>query len=143
MTKKRSDVRGDRIEAHIGNNVSHVNVGKNIHQTTTQHASHEITSIDIANIRELFVQLTDAIEVDAPPDKREAAKERIQELEKELVSQKPDITTMEYVKKWFETNIPTLAGAVISVIVHPLVGKVVEASGDIVVAEFRRRLSKD
>jgi hypothetical protein len=46
---------------------------------------------------------------------------------------------MEYVKRWFVKNLPGLAGAVTSIVVHPIVGKLVEAAGDALAAEFRRR----
>jgi hypothetical protein len=35
--------------------------------------------------------------------------------------------------------LPELAGAVTGVIIHPIVGKLVEAAGDGLAAEFRRR----
>ena len=46
---------------------------------------------------------------------------------------------MEYVRNWFVKNLHGLAGVVTSVIVHPIVGKLVEASGDALVGEFCRR----
>ena len=49
------------------------------------------------------------------------------------------MTTMEYVKRWFVKNLPGLAEAVTGVVVHPIVGKLVEAAGDALAAEFRRR----
>jgi len=54
----------------------------------------------------------------------------------------PDLTTMEYVKKWFVKNLPALAGSVTSLVVHPVVGKLVTAAGDAAVAEFNRRFGK-
>jgi hypothetical protein len=46
---------------------------------------------------------------------------------------------MEYVKGWFAKHLPGLAGAVTGVIVHPIVGKLVEAAGETLAAEFKRR----
>jgi len=63
----------------------------------------------------------------------------VQELEEAVTAEKPDLTTMEYVKQWFVKNLPGLAGAVTGVVVNPIVGKLVEAAGDALAAEFRRR----
>jgi hypothetical protein len=41
------------------------------------------------------------------------------------------------VLNWFKRNIPKLAGAVTSVILHPIVGQIVEAAGDIAAERFR------
>ena len=79
------------------------------------------------------------MEVKAPPEKKDAALERVDELEEAITAQEPDLPTMEYVKRWFVRNLPDLAGAVTSVVVHPIVGKLVEAAGDALAAEFRRR----
>ena len=65
--------------------------------------------------------------------------ERVDELEQAITEEKPDLSTMEYVKNWFVRNLPGLAGTVTSVVVHPIVGKLVEAGGDALVGEFRRR----
>ncbi len=55
---------------------------------------------------------------------------------------KPDLTTMEYVKNWFEKHLPQMAGAIISVLVNPIVGKVVEAAGELAAGELKRRFGK-
>ena len=39
---------------------------------------------------------------------------------------------------WFKDNAPQFAGAVVSVVVNPLVGKVVEGAGDAVADRFRQ-----
>jgi hypothetical protein len=46
---------------------------------------------------------------------------------------------MEYVRDWFAKNIPTMAGAVTAVVVNPIVGRLVQAGGDTLVADFNRR----
>jgi hypothetical protein len=46
---------------------------------------------------------------------------------------------MQSIRQWFGAHLPLLAGAVTSVIVHPVVGKLVEAAGDMVAGEFRRQ----
>jgi hypothetical protein len=46
---------------------------------------------------------------------------------------------MEYVKNWFGKHLPGLAGTVVGVLVHPVVGKLVEAAGDAAADEFKKR----
>jgi hypothetical protein len=57
-----------------------------------------------------------------------------------VIAREPDISTMEYVKRWFVRHVPALAGAVTSIFVDPIVGKLVAAGGDALVAEFNRKL---
>jgi len=132
---------GDVIKATITGDVSgQVAVGKGIKQEQTiSVVKPEVTEEDLAALRAMLAELKAKVEAEAPPDKKEAAVERLQELEEAVTSKEPDLTTMEYVKRWFARNLPSLAGAVTSVVVHPIVGKLVEAAGDAVAAEFRRR----
>ena len=46
---------------------------------------------------------------------------------------------MEYVRDWFARHLPKLAGTVGALVVHPIVGKIVEASGEVIALEFKRR----
>jgi hypothetical protein len=139
MSKRES--RGDVIRA----NVSHVTggqiaVGKDI--TQSQMAGEPaagVTAADLAALRQELAALQARIQAEAPPEKKGAATERIQELEQAVTASKPDLTTMEYVRNWFLKNVPGLAGAVSSVVVNPIVGKLVEAAGETAVAEFHRR----
>lgn len=64
------------------------------------------------------------------------AAERVGELAEAVAE--PDVTTMAYVRKWFQRNAPGLAGDVLSVIVHPAVGAVVRAAGSEIREEFER-----
>ena len=73
----------------------------------------------------------------APAEQHAAALERIDELEQAVVADEPDLTTLQYVRKWFGKNLPKLAGSVTGLIIHPVVGKIVEAAGDLAVRQFR------
>ena len=64
------------------------------------------------------------------------------ELEQAITERKPHLSTMEYVRNWFGKHIPGLAGAVVSVVVHPIVGKLVEAAGDLLAVDFRKRFGR-
>ena len=138
---KEQEKSGDVIRATISGDVSgQVAVGKGITQTQTIGAARpEVTEADLAELRRILADLRAKVAAEAPPDKKDTALERVEELEEAVIAEEPDLTTMEYVKRWFVKNLPELAGAVTSVVVHPIVGKLVEAAGDVLAAEFRRR----
>jgi hypothetical protein len=117
-----------------------VAAGEGITQIRTVSGSGpEVTEADLAELQRLLADLKAQVEVQAAPEKRAAALERVGELGEAVTTGEPDLTTMEYVKRWFVRNIPELAGAVTGVLVHPVVGKLVEAAGDALAAEFRTR----
>jgi hypothetical protein len=140
-TISEQEKSGDVIRAVISGDVSgQVAVGKGITQTqTVGGARPEVTEAELAELRQALADLKARVEAEAPPEKKEAALERVEELEEAVTAEEPDLTTMEYVKRWFVKNLPGLAGTVTSVVVHPIVGKLVEAAGDALAAEFRRR----
>ena len=129
---------------HIKGDVSgQVAIGRSIKQTqsitnTTSHVRQE----DIATLRLLFKDVKSQIGEKVPTEQREKALEKVTELEGAITSEKPDLTTMEYVKNWFGKNFPQLAGAVTGLIVHPIVGKLVEAAGETLAHEFKRRFER-
>ena len=139
--KEKSGDAGDVINANISGHVSgQVGVGKGITQTQTIGAEPpKVTETELAELRKLLSELKAQVEVEAPPEKKDGALERVEELEQAVTAKEPDLTTMEYVRRWFAKNLPTLAGAVTGVVVNPIVGKVVEAAGEGLAAEFRRR----
>jgi len=119
-----------------------VAAGEGITQIRTGGVSGpEVTAADLAELQRLLADLKAQVEAQAPPEKRAAALERVGELGEAVAAAEPDLTTMEYVKRWFVRNIPELAGVVTGVLVHPVVGKLVEAAGDALATEFRRRFS--
>ena len=137
MNKKSKSTQG--IQVTVGGDVSgQLAAGENITQMSAR-TTHEVTQAELEDFRQLLTSLRAKIEVEVQPDKKEAAFERVGELEHAIAEKKPDLSTMEYVRNWFIKNLPGLAGAVTSVVVHPIVGKLVEAGGDALVGEFRRR----
>ena len=134
---------GDSISASISGGVSgQVAVGKDIRQRQqVGAAAGPVSDEELASLRAELQALR--ARIDSAPDvddaARAAARERVDELEEAVTAQEPDLSTMEYVKKWFGRHLPTLAGAVASVVVNPIVGKLVAAAGDALSAEFRRR----
>ena len=129
---------GDIIQATIGDNASQVAVGKNIRQQQNS-SSSEVTEADLQQLRALFDDLKQQIEQQAPPDKKAGALERVEELQQEITSKKPELSTFDYVKNWFSKNLPGLLGGVTSLIVNPLVGKVVEAASGVAADAIRKR----
>ena len=140
-TMSEQEKCGDVIRATISGDVSgQVAVGKGITQTQTVGAARlEVTEAELAELRQALADLKARVAVEAPPEKKDAALERVEELEEAVTAEELDLTTMEYVKRWFVKNLPGLAGAVAGVVVHPIVGKLVEAAGGTLAAEFRRR----
>jgi hypothetical protein len=140
-TMSEQERLGDVISATISGDISgQVAVGKGITQTQTIGAARTgVTEADWAELRQALADLKAKVAAEAPPEKKDSALGRVEELEEAITAKEPDLTTMEYVKRWFVKNLPGLAGAVTSVVVHPIVGKLVEAASDALAAEFRRR----
>jgi hypothetical protein len=61
--------------------------------------------------------------------------------EQRLDDDEPDLGRLESARNWFIRKLPALSGAVVSLILHPLVGRLVEAAGDALAAEYRRRFT--
>jgi hypothetical protein len=117
-----------------------VGVGENIRQRQTVHAApQQVSPEDLAELRRALADVRAQVEAAAPPDQKGAALERVDELAGAATAEKPDLTTMEYVRGWFARHLPQLAGAITSIVVHPIVGKLVEAAGDSLAEEWRRR----
>ena len=135
------DKPGDVIYGNISGRVSgQAAVGKDIKQTQAiGNPRTEVTEADLATLRQALAKLRVQVEGGAPPEKKDAALERVNELEEAVTAKEPDLSTMEYVRNWFVKNAPKLAGVVSSVVVNPIVGKLVEAAGEGLSAEFRRR----
>ena len=132
--------QSEQYEVHITGNVSgQIAVGHHIHQTYQPREQTSISSEELATLQALLKDLKTRVATDAPSELKDAALERINELEEAILTDEPDLTTMEYVMRWFAKRLPALAGTVASVVVHPIVGKLVEAAGDALADEFRRR----
>ena len=142
-TLSEREESGEAIRATISGDVSgQVAVGKGITQIQTIGAARpQVTEADLAKLQQMLADLRAKVAAEAPPEKKDAALERVAELKEAIAAKEPDLATMEYVKRWFVKNLPGLAAAVTRVVAHPIVGKRVEAAGDALAAEFRRRFS--
>ncbi len=136
----------DRIAVNFSGapltNSGQLAIGNGITQIQSVNAARpEITAADREALRGMLAELRTQIEQRAPSEARQSAIERADELAEALTAPQPDLGVIAYVKQWFTRHLPQLAGAVTSVIVHPIVGKLVEAAGDGLAAEFKRHFA--
>lgn len=112
------------------------------HQQVSQavgQAAAPVTAAELAQLHQLFEQLRHQVQGEVDGDRLGSALERVDELETAIAADKPDLTTMAYVRGWFAKHLPTLTGAVTGIVIHPIVGKLVEAAGEMAATEFRDR----
>ena len=132
---------GRNYTAHItgGVNGQFIQGDGNVQVQST--GAGKVTEADLAEVRRMIDELKARVEAEAPPEKKEEALQQVQELEETLQSKDPEEVPdrLSSVKSWFKRNLPMLAGAVVSVVVNPIVGKVVEAAGTGLAAEVQRR----
>jgi len=131
---------GQNFTVSIGGSVpGQVAIGNDINQryVRVQNDVPTVTESDLSELRAAVEALKAQIVAEVPPDQQAAALERIDELEEAVVAEEPDLTTLQYIRKWFGKNVPKVAGAVTGLIVHPVVGKIVEAAGDLAASQFR------
>ncbi len=127
------------INATISGTVSNgqVAVGNANVQTQTV-TTTTVTRAELGELRDLFAQLKEqVVTADVPAGQRVAALEQVSALEQATLADEPDVSTIRSVGRWFADNLPKLAGSVAGLVVHPIVGKLVGAAGDALVAEFR------
>ena len=123
---------GDHISAAVSGAVSgQVAVGKQItqHQVTATMGG-QLSDAELTELHDTFAQLKRDIAAGVPDADRGAALERIDELQEAVTAAEPDLNTVQYVKQWFARKLPTVAGLVASILVHPLVGRLIERAGD-------------
>ncbi len=134
---------GDDITVSIGGSVQEggqIGVGRNISQSyvrTHTEGAAAVTEADLAELRRAVDAVKAQIAAELPPDQQAAALERVDELQEAVVADEPDLTTLQYIRNWFGKNLPKVAGSVTGLIIHPVVGKIVEAAGDLAARQFR------
>jgi serine/threonine protein kinase len=99
----------------------------------------EASEINLIELQQILLNLKARVETEAEPAKRDAALERLAELEEAITAAEPDLDTIAYVQGWFVKNIPELARPVTDLITHPIVNKLMILAGDSAAAEFQRR----
>jgi len=140
MSKQKGS--GDHIQVDIQGGVAQgaqFIAGSGNIQTSSNTAAGAVSQAELDGIKRMLTQLLEQVKASAPPEKKEEAIGQIKELEEAITGPQPDVDRMSGVKSWFKRNIPKLAGSVVSVIVNPIVGKVVEAAGEGLAGEIQRR----
>jgi hypothetical protein len=131
---------GDRISANIKGIISgQVAVGKQISQTQSTASPGKLDPQALSILEQLCQDLKVQARTQLPATAQAPATERIHELHQAITAEKPDLTTMEYVKGWFAKHAPALSSSVVSLIFHPIVTKVMESAGAALAQEFRHR----
>src|SRR5450755_4269018 len=123
---------GDHISGVVSGSVQgQVVIGKNVvqHQDVGSMAMG-LSDADRAELNDVFAKLREQVAAAPPEPQRAGALERIGELQEAVVAKELDLTTIQYVKQWFARNVPVAAGSVASVLVHPLIGQLVERAGN-------------
>ena len=100
-----------------------------------------VTPSQAGPLDQLFQALQLQIVAQAPADKRDKALEKAGELKEAITSSQPDLDAMAAIKNWFGRNIPQLAGTVTGLILHPMVSQLIEAAGEVIASEFKRRFT--
>jgi hypothetical protein len=141
-----SQPSGDHFQISVGGAVGgNVVVGR-----SNQVISSPTTNVTRPNDAELaaFKAAVDAVKAQsaavAPGDPAVAAEAVVQldALHAAAVAPTPDLSTMQRVRTWFAEHLPTMAGAVTGLLIHPVVGALVKSAGDAVTAEFQRRFGQ-
>jgi hypothetical protein len=128
---------GGNTNVTIGGSVSgQVAVGNGITQIVTR-----ITPEERQELVQRVDQLRQQVEAEAPPERKAEAIQQVAAIEHEILSPKPDLGKLQAVKRWFLDSLPKLAGAVGSVVVHPIVGKLVEATGEAMAQRWKEHVA--
>ncbi len=132
---------GDSFETHIGSVSGPVHTGKG-DIIIENWKERGITREEVETLGALFDDLRSQVMEKAPPELEEEAQAQVEALEEEVAAKEPDVSRIERVRKWFAEHLPSAVGAVTSVLVNPIVGKVVEAAGELAADELRRRFGQ-
>jgi hypothetical protein len=102
-----------------------------------------LTPQETAELRDVFSGMRTTVAQEAPQERRDEALAQAEELERAVVTEQPDPGRIRKVLRWFRDNAPQLAGAVVSVVINPLVGKVVEGAGEAIAEQFREVVNEE
>jgi hypothetical protein len=131
---------GDRFSVRVGRDVSgQVVAGSgNFLSWNRISAAGSVTADELDKLREAFDEFRRLLSAEAG-DQADLAQRKLDELEEAVTANEPDLATMEATRSWFLRKLPRLAKPISSLILHPIVTRLVSAAGDQLVAEFTRR----
>ena len=136
----RSDREPSSVSISVGgNNTGVILVGGNSTIIMNKKTGREtvVTGEESAKFVDALKQLRTRVESEAPPKQQKAALGQVDDLQSALSNSNLD--RVERIRDWFAKHLPGLLGAVTTVFVDPIVGKVVEAAGEIAAEAFRKR----
>lgn len=128
-----------------GDLTGQVAIGEHIRQQVIHNLESQRppSDLELEELHREFSAGRDEVAAQAPAEQRDEAVRKLDELEAAVTADEPRVSTMEHVRDWFADHLPGLLGSVTSLVVHPIVGKLVGVAGDAVVREFRRRFNLD
>jgi hypothetical protein len=130
---------GDSITGTITNSQGQQQIGKNNQQTTvTYQIGSRPTAEEMKELADLFASLKSKVAAEAPPEVRDEAVRQTEVLEQATQVDKPDVPAIVAAKNWFLRHAPGLLGAVTTVVINPIVGKIVNAAGEAVAKEYEK-----
>ncbi|MEV0279400.1 hypothetical protein AB0I22_23840 [Streptomyces sp. NPDC050610] len=139
-----TESHGDRYEVHTQEVSGQVVVGRGNTVSRVEAApggpATAVTEEELAELRAEFARVRALVPADEPEAERAVG--LLDELEEAVTAPEADLSTMAYVRQWFARRLPVLAGAVASLVIHPVVGRLVEAAGGRLVEEFDQRFGE-
>ncbi|WP_327640855.1 hypothetical protein OHB24_21420 [Kribbella sp. NBC_00482] len=104
-----------------------------------------LSSMENDELGAVFTDLYDKIaQTPLTLSDRDEAVKQVDELKRAIADPKaPDVGRMKRVVSWFKEHLPALAGAVVGIVVNPIVGQLVKAGGDLAVREFNEQFGSE
>jgi hypothetical protein len=137
---KRSDEPAGISISVGGNNLGAIWSG-NQNRVIINTKTGAATTLSPEDIRALTVTMTtlrDQIAAQIPAAQRAAALQEVDKLQDAILPQ-PKISRMAEVRDWFLKNAPAVLGALTAVFTNPIIGKIVEAGGEMAAGAFRKQ----
>jgi len=137
---KRSDEPASVSISVGGNNLGAIwsgNQNRVIINTKTG-AATTLSPEDMRALSATMTTLRDQIAAQVPAAQRAAALQQVDKLQEALLPQ-PKLARLAEVRDWFLKNAPAVIGGVTAVFTNPIVGKIIEAAGEMAASAFRNR----
>lgn len=99
-------------------------------------ATTVLTPEDVRGLADAVTTLRERVASEAPSAQREAALAQVDRLQAAILPA-PEVNKMKEVRDWVVKHLPSLLGAFATFFVNPILGQVVEASGEMAAAAFR------
>lgn len=135
MTSSDTPAAAGKYNIKFGS-VSNSQVSVGDYNTLTQRVG--FSPEETAQLQQVFEDFKATVSEQAPPEAREEAKSQASALERAIVTDKPDPGAVRKALNWFRDHAPELAGTAMSVVVNPLVGKLVQGAGQAIADHFKQ-----